>query len=376
MKKTVIPALLLFMSVLVCMKSFAQESSDVIYVDARQLNILGQPLPFLEKPFARLDAVAYNIKDNAIATKCTQSAGLMVLFSTDSKTIKARWRTSDLSILGANTGANCQKGLDLYIRKNGKWVFAGVGTPDMRGSCEKHEGTLVTGMGDGIKECVLYLPLFDRVDSLEMGVDEGSVISPMDNPFRHRIVFHGSSITHGSAASRSGMSYVARFGRDNGLYCMNLGFSGQCKLQKEFAFYLADLEADAFVFDAFSNPEPQEIRARFDEFVDIIRASHPNTPLIFLQTIRRERRNFNLLADVREAEKQQTAKEMVIKRMKKDRNVYFIDSEGFLGDDGIATADGTHPTDVGFSRMLEKMTPKLKKILRKYEIKYTHTIIE
>ena len=55
----------------------------------------------------------------------------------------------------------------------------------------------------------------------------------------------GSSVTHGLAASRPGMTYGARFGRDNGFYCFNLGFSGKSKLQPEYARYLADVEADA-----------------------------------------------------------------------------------------------------------------------------------
>ena len=144
-----------------------------------------------------------------------------------------------------------------------------------------------------MKECLLYLPMFDRVDSLEIGIDQDACIESMENPFKFKIIFKGSSITHGISASRSGMTYPARFGRDNGYYVCNLGFSGKSKLQKEFAMILADAQADAFVFDAFSNPSAAEIRERFDAFVDVIRASHPQTPLIFLQTERRETRNFN-----------------------------------------------------------------------------------
>ena len=55
--------------------------------------------------------------------------------------------------------------------------------------------------------------------------------------------------------------------------------------------------------------------------------------------------------------------------MKTDKNMYFIDSGGFLGEEHIATADGTHPTDLGFTRMLEVISPKLQKILKKYGIK-------
>ena len=55
--------------------------------------------------------------------------------------------------------------------------------------------------------------------------------------------------------------------------------------------------------------------------------------------------------------------------MKKDKHIYFIFSEDFLGQDHIATADGTHPTDLGFTRMLNAISPKLKHILKKYGIR-------
>ena len=91
--------------------------------------------------------------------------------------------------------------------------------------------------------------------------------------------------------------------------------------------------------------------------------------MIFLQTERREVRNFSLKREETEAAKQKAAKEVIAARMKTDKHVYFIDSEGFLGDEHIATADGTHPTDLGFTYMLEVISPKIKKILKKYGIR-------
>jgi hypothetical protein len=162
------------------------------------------------------------------------------------------------------------------------------------------------------------------------------------------------------------MTYAARFGRDNGFYCINLGFSGKSKLQKEYALLLADIEdVDAFIFDTFSNPSAEDIYGRFDEFVDIVRAAHPDVPMIFLQTERRETRNFNTDREAFEAAKQKAAAEKVCQRMKTDRHIYFITSEDFLGDEHTATADGTHPTDLGFTYMLEGISPKIKRILKK-----------
>lgn len=337
------------------------------YVDAATLTILGKALP-TDKAYNRIDTNKYKVPSDCV-TYSGYSTGLAIVFTTDSKTIAARWTTSN-RVPGTNMTPNTQKGLDLYIMRDGKWVFAGVGSPKISGERDKHEGTIVTNMAEGEKLCLLYLPIFDSVEKLELGVEENSNIAAAENPFRHKIIVHGSSITHGASSNRAGMTYPAIFSRMTGLYTCNLGYSGRSKLQPEFATYLAEIEdADAFVFDTFSNPSAELIEENFDRFVDIIRAKHPTTPLIFTQTIRRDTRNFNLKTEDFEARKQAAAERVVLNRMKRDKHIYFLDSEGWLKDDHLATADGTHPTDLGFMRMLEHMEPAIKKILKKYGIK-------
>lgn len=359
----------ILLSIMTAAFCFNVSAQSMKWHNAAEFTIIGKPVPTSEA-FTRIDGSVYKFNDKTIDRYAGYSTGLAILFETDSPIIKARWITGDDNS-GANMAAIGQKGLDLYIMKDGKWVFAGVGTPDMKKApFRKHESTIVSDMSDGIKQCLLYLPLFDHVKSLEIGIEEGTFIQAIENPFRHNIIVHGSSITHGASASRPGMTYPARFGRDNGFYTMNLGFSGMCKLQKEYAYYLADIkDVDAFIFDTFSNPLADVIYENFDQFVDIVRAAHPEVPMIFLQTERREIRNFNTKRDALEAAKQKAAEEVVMRRMKSDNHMYFITSEDFLGDEHIATADGTHPTDLGFSYMLESITPKIKKIFKKYRIK-------
>ena len=362
MKK--ILSLILFAAL--CLGASAQE---ITWHNAADLNIIGKALPTTE-PYTRIDTTVYKFDNKTVDHYANFSTGVAVVFETDSHVIKARWTTSSAAY-GSNMNPILQKGLDLYIMKDGKWIFAGVGRPYTRKApYNKHEGTIVSNMADGTKQCLLYLPLFDRVDELEIGIDEGASIKAIENPFHHNIIVHGSSVTHGASASRPGMSYAARFGRNTGLYCVNLGFSGQCKLQKEYARYLADLkDVDAFIFDTFSNPKADEIYERYNEFVDIVRAAHPGVPMIFLQTERRESRNFNTAVEKSETEKQKAAEEMVKARMKTDKDIYFISSEDFLGKDHNATVDGSHPSDLGFTYILQSITPKIQKILKKYGIK-------
>lgn len=339
-----------------------RKNMGIKYVDARSLGIYGHPEDGCDSLLSRISP-SFDFRDCGINEYAAQSTGLFVHFRTESPIIRARWATTCKNA-GVNMSAIGQKGLDLYIRRDGKWVFAGVGTPCMTGDFSRHESTIVADMSTEMKECLLYLPVFDRTYSLEIGVSEKSAMEALPNPFGKKVVCVGSSITHGAAASRAGMTWPAQLSRSTGWYCPNMGFSGKSKLDRCYAEFLATIDADAFIFDAFSNPDATMIHSRFDEFVDIIRAAHPDTPLIFINTERRETRNFSRTKDAFESAKQAAAREVVRKRMKTDKNIHFIDCTDFLGSDSIATADGTHPTDLGFSRMLVAIERPLRKLLK------------
>ena len=68
------------------------------------------------------------------------------------------------------------------------------------------------------------------------------------------------------------------------------------------------------------------------------------------------------------ADKREAARKGMEKLLERDENIYFIDPGMDLGDDHEATVDGVHPTDLGFERMLDALTPRIARILRKYGI--------
>lgn len=340
------------------------ENTPVKYADAANLTIVNKAQPG-GSAFQRIEVARYPELTPTVTRYYRYSTGLAVAFRTDSRNIRARWTTVN-QLPGANSTLIAQRGLDLYIRRDGKWVFAGVGVPSKSGT--QHEAPVVEHMDTTMKECLLYLPLHDEIAALEIGTDEGARLEAAPDPFRHRIVVIGSSITHGTSASRPGMAYAARLGRALGFGFVNLGASGQCKLDTFFARIAAETRADAFVFDVFSNPSPQQIEERLEGFVRCIRESHPATPLIFLQTEVRESGNFDLKKRAFEADKREAARKGMEKLLERDENIYFIDPGMDLGDDHEATVDGVHPTDLGFERMLDALTPRIARILRKYGI--------
>ena len=186
-----------------------------------------------------------------------------------------------------------------------------------------------------------------------------------DLRFKKKIVVYGSSILQGASASRPGMAYPARLSRSSGYNFINLGLSGNGKMEKEVAGMLANIDADAFILDCIPNPSPKEITERAVGFVMTLREKHPDTPIIIIQTLIRETGNFNQKA--RENVKQQNeaiAEQVEVLRKKGVKNLYFIKEDRFLGTDHEGTIDGTHPNDLGFDRMLKKYKPAISKILK------------
>ena len=339
--------------------TFGQQKSNFTYVPAQELLLVGKATTEGEY-FHRVDTAKYCTMPPAVKKLFTNSAGLAISFTTNSPVIKAKWTVPDNYQL-PNLTRLAQKGLDLYIKRDGKWQFAGVGMP----GGVTTERVIVDNMGTEEKECLLYLPLYDELKSLEIGVSSDAHIHKGENPFKEKISIVFFCVLQGASASRPGMAYPARLSRSSGSITINLGLSGNGKMEKEVAGMLANIDADAFILDCIPNPSPKEITERAVGFVMTLREKHPDTPIIIIQTLIRETGNFNQKA--RENVKQQNeaiAEQVEVLRKKGVKNLYFIKEDRFLGTDHEGTIDGTHPNDLGFDRMLKKYKPAISKILK------------
>ena len=263
-----------------------------------------------------------------------------------------------------NTGGFSARGYDFYIKRDGRWIWAGAG---VSGDLTK-PFNIISNMDGTMKECLLYLPLLSEEHSVKIGVDEGAVLEPLPNPFRYRIGIFGSSFTHGISTSRAGMAYPAIFTRETGLQLLSLGCSGNCRLQSYFADVLAAADVDAFIFDTFSNPYPNEIKKLLFPFIERIQKAHPGKPLIFQRTIYRERRNFNVDVANFEANRIAVADSMMRIACKKYKDVYYIHPSA-SAPDHETSQDGTHPSDRGYQIWARSIEKPVKKILRKYGIR-------
>ena len=216
---------------------------------------------------------------------------------------------------------------------------------------------------------MLYLPIYSELRSLGIGIEEGAKIESLESPFRYRVGIFGSSFTHGISTSRSGMSYPMQLMRWTGIQFLSLGCSGNCKMQPYFGEVLCDADVDALVFDSFSNPNAEMIKERLFPFIEQLQKAHPDIPLIFQQTIRRESRNFSTQREQVEGAKQEMAAKLMKEACKKYKNVYFIETPDAADELQETSVDGTHPNDYGYTLWAKSIEKPLLKILKKYGIK-------
>lgn len=342
------------------------------YTEATDLTIVGKLMPGkTSNPYHRIDTVKYKGFTKGENFQVRMTAGMSCTFRTDSKSISILTEYGEKSF-PTNTMGFAARGYDLYVRQaDGSWLWAAAGVAS--DSNLDKPFTLVTAMDGSEHEFLLYFPLLSEVYSIKIGVEEGSSLTAAPNPFRHRVAIWGSSFTHGISTSRAGMAYPAQFARATGIQLLPLGCSGNCKMQTYFADALVDVDAEAFIFDSFSNPDAKMIRERLVPFIDRMIAAHPGKPLIFQQTIYRERNNYNTISRDTENAKIDMA-EAIFKEIKatkegreKYKDVYFVHPSATAASHET-TVDGVHPDDHGYTLWAQSLVKPVTRILKKYGI--------
>ena len=168
------------------------------FTEASDLTMVGKLMTDTPNPYHRVDTVRFKGFTPGENKQVRMSAGLSVAFRTDSKTITVKTKYLDRGF-PTNTGGLAARGYDLYIKKDGKWLWAASKvTHDQK----PDDNVVLIGNLDGsMHECLMYLPILSEEKSIQIGVNEGAVIEAIDNPFRHRIGIFGSSFTHGISTS-------------------------------------------------------------------------------------------------------------------------------------------------------------------------------
>ncbi|MDC7137009.1 SGNH/GDSL hydrolase family protein [Bacteroides zhangwenhongii] len=338
--------------------------AQMVYHDASQFPLLGKAVQRTEMRYNRLPDSLKNISRSPLWNLSKNSAGMAIRFRSNSTRIAVKWENIFNNHMNHMTDVGT-KGLDLYCwESNEQWRFVNSARP----TGKMNQAIIISNMQPKEKEYMLYLPLYDGLVSLSIGVDSSATINQplIDYPVRKKpVVFYGTSILQGGCASRPGMAHTNIISRRLNRECINLGFSGNALLDLEVAKVISEVDASVFVLDFVPNASVEQMKERMETFYRIIRSKHPDTPVIFI-----EDPNFtHTLYDERIAKevqrKNDTLKE-IFNRLKKEneKNIIFISSKNMLGEDGEATVDGIHFTDLGMMRYADLVCPIIKKAIK------------
>lgn len=344
--------------------SLATPDTDgsTLWYNVRHLGIEGKGWQDTKAFYDRLPAKAEGVVREPVWNLSRHAAGMCARFVTDATAIHARWTLTSERLAMPHMPATGVSGLDLYVRtENGKWRWLAVGQPTQSPT---NTARLVGGLPAGRREYLLYLPLYNGVTSVEVGIAKESALEKVDER-QKPMVFYGTSITQGGCASRAGMAHTAILGRRLNRPVINLGFSGNGKMEPEMARLMAELDPSVYLLDCLPNMVAQEVAERVEPFVRILREAHPDTPIVLVED--RTYTNAFLLLSARQRNDQSRAalrntyNRLVAAGVK---NLHYLVGENLLGDDGEATVDSSHPTDLGFVRQADAFQKVLEPLLK------------
>lgn len=314
--------------------------------------------------------------ERAVTEKVRQFAacpsGGQIRFRTDSTRLSIRVRLSGPPKLN-NMPATSECGFDCYIDVEDERLFRSASRYDH--SRTDYEMPLYSGMDKQLRTITLYFPLYQGVEEVWIGLDPDAVVAdPPSYASDKRVVIYGTSITQGAAAARPGMSYPNILSRRFPLEFINMGFSGSGRGEPEMAAIVARIERPAcFIMDYEANcPNVAHMERTLSPFLRIYREAHPDVPILVLSKIRYAQELFDDEL-IEKRLRMQAIQQETVERMRREgeRRIYFQDGSGLLGSRfHECTVDGVHPTDLGFMKMADGLTPVLRDLLQVGKVKF------
>ncbi len=350
---------------------FAAESltpkveSEIAWYDAKAIGIEGQGWTDTKLPYDRLPAKAEETVRKDVWSLSRNSAGMAFRFVTASPTIHARWTVTSERLAMPHMPATGVSGLDLYAKDDaGKWRWVAVGQPKEK----TNTVILANNIKPGPREYLIYLPLYNGVSQVEVGVPMAQSIERAPEYLAAKskpIVFYGTSITHGACASRPGMVHTAILGRRYHRPVINLGFSGNGRMEAAVGALLTELDPAVYVIDCCPNLGPADTAKLTEPLVKQLRAARPDVPIILVEDRRYTDAWLNTGKGERNDGNHQALKVAYDKLIAAgEKQLYYIPGDDLLGDDNEGAVDSSHPNDLGFLRQADAFAKVMDGLLK------------
>ena len=293
------------------------------------------------------------------------SAGMSIAFRSDAPQIKIRYQVSG-SFNMPHMPSTGVSGVDMYatdIHGELLWCSARYA---FRDTVTYTYNKLSYGQSASKGyEYEVYLPLYNDVKWLEVGVQEGYKLEFLPASQEKPIVLYGTSIAQGACASRPGMAFGNIIGRKLGHPVVNLGFSGNGQMEPEVFDLLAEIDAQLFILDNMPNMGGDRAPKIYDRTINGVHKirEKTNVPILFVEHYANSHNGTSI-------EEEESYKKLNLSFRKAYRalqqegvqNLHFL-SEEELGLSQDCSVEGWHPNDLGMQVYADAYIPKIKNIL-------------
>jgi lysophospholipase L1-like esterase len=298
------------------------------------------------------------------------TAGEFLHFKTTAREITVRYVLEDNLNPFPHMPEMGVSGVDLYaIDMNGNWNWA---PPHYHfgDTCIFSYKDLYMADNHPMADFYLYLPLYNTVKWLSIGVPEGQKFEFTQENKGKPIVAYGTSILQGAVASRAGLAWTNILERRLDRTVINLGFSGNGRFEKPVFDLMNQVDASLYILDCMPNLTggagftDQQIKDRVYYGVNELTKDHPGVPIILAEH-----------ADGYSPFNMDTARlnlyrraSLLIARIYEDltndgyKNIYLL-TDKEIGFDVNSTTEGLHPNDIGMMHYADAYEKLIREIL-------------
>lgn len=293
-----------------------------------------------------------------------QTAGLYIKFYTNATSVQVKYQvTGGFSM--PHMPATGVSGVDLYTMDcDGRQYWCAGNYQFGDTIFYTYKNLTYRNTHDLGNEYTLYLPLYNGVKSLQIGVPEGCRFDFVCPSGEKPVVVYGTSIAQGACASRPGMAWTNILQRKLDMPVVNLGFSGNGQLDEGFFRLLSEIDAAMYIIDCMPNMTNDRvalIRSRLEKGISILR-SKSQAPILLVEHdgymgyFASDKR----LMDFKQPNEQLRA---VYESLKdKIKGLYYLTFEE-LGLSMDSQVDGVHATDLGMQQYADAYIRKISDIL-------------
>lgn len=322
----------------------------------------------LASPYHRLPQKAENNVRKPLWNLSKQSAGLSIRFWTNSESIQVKYKLNgELSM--PHMAATGVSGLDLYKKtKDGDWErLWGNYTLDSISNYKFNTKNTSTFYKEHGAEYQLFLPLYNEVLDLSIGVNANGIFKALPRRSEKPVVVYGTSITQGACATRPGMAWTNILERRLDRQIINLGFSGNGKMELEMANLMAEIDAKAYIIDCLPNLSIEDNPFLLAiNTVKVLKEKHPEVPVILVAHPGYVNNPSDSKNDpIPELNKDIQSAITMLKSLGHKRIYYLSKEELNLTFDSFV--DYVHPNDIGMTEYANAVEKMYRTLFREYK---------